>query len=84
MGLATSAVAPGDVQPVEHELRDRIVTGLVTALPVLALAVAGWQAWDGLLRPGDLVVFAVLYVLTGLNDSSPDLGAGISFSSRAQ
>jgi stearoyl-CoA desaturase (delta-9 desaturase) len=60
MGLATSAVDPGDVQPVEHELRDRIVTGLVTALPVLALTVAGWQAWDGQLRPGDLVVFALL------------------------
>jgi stearoyl-CoA desaturase (delta-9 desaturase) len=66
MGVSTLAPDPGDVQPVEHESRDRIVTGLVTVLPVLALAVAGWQAWDGLLRPGDLVVFAVLYVLTGL------------------
>jgi hypothetical protein len=25
-----------------------------------------------------------LYVLTGLNDSSPDIGMGLSFSSRAQ
>jgi stearoyl-CoA desaturase (delta-9 desaturase) len=66
--MAASTLAPdsGEVQPVEHELRDRIVTGLVTVLPVLALVVAGWQAWDGLLRPGDLVVFAVMYMLTGL------------------
>jgi stearoyl-CoA desaturase (delta-9 desaturase) len=55
-----------DVQPVEHQLRDRIVTGLVTVVPMLALSVAAWRAWEGLLRPGDLVVFAILYVLTGL------------------
>ena len=41
MGVTTLAPDPGDVQPVEHELRDRIVTGLVTVVPVLALTVAG-------------------------------------------
>ena len=51
----------GDVQPVEHELRDRIATGLVTVVPMLALGVAAWHAWEGLLRPGDLLVFGVLY-----------------------
>ena len=56
----------GDVQPVEHELRDRIITGLVTIVPMLALGVAAWRAWEGLLRPGDVVVFVILYVLTGL------------------
>jgi stearoyl-CoA desaturase (Delta-9 desaturase) len=64
------APAPGplrtDVQPVEHELRDRIITGIVTVVPMLALSVAAWREWEGLLRPGDLVVFAILYVLTGL------------------
>jgi stearoyl-CoA desaturase (delta-9 desaturase) len=66
MRVAAPAPGPGDVQPAEHELRDRIVTGLVTAVPILALCVAGWRAWDGLLRPGDVVVFALLYMLTGL------------------
>jgi stearoyl-CoA desaturase (Delta-9 desaturase) len=66
MGVPAPGPDPGDVQPVEHELRDRFVTGLVTVVPVLLLTVAGWQAWDGLLRPGDLLVFAALYVLTGL------------------
>jgi hypothetical protein len=34
------SVAAADVEPVLHETRDRIITGLVTALPMLALAVA--------------------------------------------
>jgi stearoyl-CoA desaturase (delta-9 desaturase) len=55
-----------DIEPVAHEKLDRTMTGLVTALPVAGLAVAVWQAWDGLLRPSDLVVFAIVYVLTGL------------------
>jgi stearoyl-CoA desaturase (delta-9 desaturase) len=59
-------VNDSDIQPVEHELRDRIITGLVTVVPMLAVAFAGWRAWEGLLRPADLVVFAILYVLTGL------------------
>jgi stearoyl-CoA desaturase (Delta-9 desaturase) len=61
-----SLPGPADIQPVEHEALHRTITGLVTGLPVLALGVAVWQAWDGLLRPSDLVVFAILYVLTGL------------------
>src|SRR5690348_2503577 len=55
-----------DVQPVAHERADRVITGLVTALPVLALGVGAWHVWDGLLRPGDLVVLAIVYALTGL------------------
>jgi stearoyl-CoA desaturase (delta-9 desaturase) len=55
-----------DIEPVEHETLDRTITGLVTGLPVAGLVVAVWQAWDGLLRPSDLLVFAIVYVLTGL------------------
>jgi stearoyl-CoA desaturase (delta-9 desaturase) len=62
----SSAPGPGDIQPVEHEALHRTITGLVTGLPVLALGLAVWQAWDGLLRPSDLVVFGIAYVLTGL------------------
>jgi stearoyl-CoA desaturase (delta-9 desaturase) len=60
------ALSATDIQPVAHESRDRFITGTVTVVPMLALAVAAWQAWEGLLRPGDIVVFAVFYVLTGL------------------
>ena len=37
--------APGidDVEPCEHETRDRIMTGTVTVLPVLCLLIVGWQ-----------------------------------------
>jgi stearoyl-CoA desaturase (Delta-9 desaturase) len=66
MGVPVTVPDTGDVQPVEHELRDRIITGLVTVVPMLALGVAAWRAWQGLLRPGDVLVFAILYVLTGL------------------
>jgi stearoyl-CoA desaturase (delta-9 desaturase) len=64
--LSEAARDHGDVQPVAHELRDRIVTATVTVVPLLALGVAAWRTWEGLLRPSDVVVFAVLYVLTGL------------------
>jgi stearoyl-CoA desaturase (delta-9 desaturase) len=55
-----------DIQAVQHESADRAITGLVTVLPVLCLGVVVWQAWNGLLRPGDLVVFLIVYMLTGL------------------
>jgi stearoyl-CoA desaturase (Delta-9 desaturase) len=61
-------VAPtvDDIQPVENETRDRILTGAITAIPFAALIVVGWQLWNEALHWGDLVVFAVCYVLTGL------------------
>jgi stearoyl-CoA desaturase (delta-9 desaturase) len=54
-----------DVQPVEHETLDRTITGLVTLLPALAVGVAVWQAWGGWLQLSDVLVFLILYVLTG-------------------
>jgi len=68
MSVTTSPVPPTapDVQPVANETRDRIITGLVTLLPFAALGVAGWQVWSELLGWHDLVVFAVMYMLTGL------------------
>jgi stearoyl-CoA desaturase (Delta-9 desaturase) len=60
-----SPPGPAEVEPVEHEMLHRTITGLVTGLSVLALGAAVWQAWDGLLRRSDLVVFSIVYVLTG-------------------
>jgi stearoyl-CoA desaturase (Delta-9 desaturase) len=57
---------PEDVQPVANETRDRIITGLVTIVPVLALGLVAWQLWAVALGWSDLVVFAVMYVSTGL------------------
>ena len=57
---------PEDVQPVSNEGLDRFLTGLITALPVIALFVVAWQVWADLLFWSDLVVFAIMYAATGL------------------
>jgi stearoyl-CoA desaturase (Delta-9 desaturase) len=64
----TPAVAPGpdDIEPVLNETRDRIITGTVTVVPFLALGIVAWQVWNSLLHWHDLVVFAILYLLSGL------------------
>jgi stearoyl-CoA desaturase (delta-9 desaturase) len=55
-----------DVQPVAHETRDRIITGAITVLPIVSLGVVGWQLWEQALHTSDLIVFAIVYPLTGL------------------
>jgi stearoyl-CoA desaturase (Delta-9 desaturase) len=55
-----------DIEPVAHETRDRIITGLVTVIPVLALALVGWQLWAVALGWNDIFVLATMYVATGL------------------
>jgi stearoyl-CoA desaturase (Delta-9 desaturase) len=54
-----------DIQPVENETADRIITGLLTFVPFALLFVAAWQTWNQALRPSDLIVFGVIYLLTG-------------------
>jgi stearoyl-CoA desaturase (Delta-9 desaturase) len=64
----TSTQLPGprsEIEPVEHETRDRVITALVTVVPFLALGVAAWQVWNSLLDWHDLLVFAIVYLLTG-------------------
>jgi stearoyl-CoA desaturase (delta-9 desaturase) len=53
------------VQPAEHETADRIITGLLTFVPFAMLFLAAWQTWNEALRPSDLIVFGVVYLLTG-------------------
>jgi stearoyl-CoA desaturase (delta-9 desaturase) len=50
---------------VSHESLDRTITALVTLLPFLAVGFAAWQLWNSVLHWHDLVVFAIVYVLTG-------------------
>jgi len=62
-----SAIATDDdVEPVHSERRDRIITGVVTALPVISLAFVVWQLWDSFLGWNDIFVFLVMYALTGI------------------
>ena len=60
-----SAVVNDDVEPVVSERRDRVITGIVTAVPILSLFFVGWQLWNRLLGWNDIFVFALLYVLSG-------------------
>jgi stearoyl-CoA desaturase (delta-9 desaturase) len=62
---ATEAL-PDDVEPVVNERRDRVIAGIVTAVPILSLLLVGWQLWASLLGWNDIFVFVLLYVLTGL------------------
>ena len=57
--------APESV-PIVNERRERTVQGISVAVPLLAVIVAGWTAWGDALHWSDLVVFAVMYLLTGL------------------
>jgi stearoyl-CoA desaturase (delta-9 desaturase) len=60
---------PLDAPAVEHEAVaniDRIVTAVITALPVLLLGLAAWKSWDRELGWRDVAIFLVLYLATGL------------------
>jgi stearoyl-CoA desaturase (delta-9 desaturase) len=54
------------VQPVEHETRDRIITGLLTVVPFLMLGFVIWQLAGSWFHWHDVLVFAIVYIPTGL------------------
>ncbi len=54
------------IQPVEHETRDRIITGALTVIPFLMLGFVIWQLAGSWLRWSDLIVFGLIYIPTGL------------------
>jgi stearoyl-CoA desaturase (delta-9 desaturase) len=64
--MAATATERDDVQPVANENLDRFLTGTATVLPLLCLGLVGWQLWSSLLGWSDIIVFAIMYVATGL------------------
>jgi stearoyl-CoA desaturase (delta-9 desaturase) len=64
--MAATATERDDVQPVANENLDRFLTGTITVVPILALGLVAWQVWSELLGWSDLIVFAIMYVSTGL------------------
>ena len=56
----------GELDPVGHPVADRVVTGAMTLLPALGLVWAVGSAWGGPLHWQDGVVFAIMYLLTGV------------------
>ena len=63
--MAGSEPLPSDIQPVANETRDRIITGLVTVVPFVAIVFAGWQVWGDALHWSDIFLFVGIYLLTG-------------------
>ena len=65
---ATDIPAPGadDIQPITNEGLNRFLTASITVVPIVALLVVAWQLWADLLFWSDLIVFAIMYVGTGL------------------
>jgi stearoyl-CoA desaturase (delta-9 desaturase) len=63
--MAGSGPLPSDIQPVENETLDRIITGLVTLIPFVALVFAGWQVWGSALHWSDVFLFGGIYLATG-------------------
>ncbi len=63
---ASQGPRPSDIQPVANETRDRIITGLVTLVPFVALGLAAWQVWDRALHWRDLALFLAMYLPIGL------------------
>ena len=61
-----SPTAVDDTEPIHNPALEQTLTGIVTVLPVVGLAVAAWLAWGGALHWQDLVVLAVTYVPIGL------------------
>lgn len=59
-------VTAADIQPTANEKLDRFLTGLITVIPFVVLVVVASQAWQQGLYWSDLMVFAVMYVATGL------------------
>jgi stearoyl-CoA desaturase (Delta-9 desaturase) len=49
-----------------NETLDRIANTVVTAVPIALLGLAVWLAWGGTLYWSDLVVMALVYLLSGL------------------
>ncbi|MGZ4278469.1 MAG: acyl-CoA desaturase [Solirubrobacteraceae bacterium] len=66
MATDVARPSPEDVEPVYHQTAARVSTGLATVLPVLALGLVAWQLWGQALGYNDLLVFAVMYLATGL------------------
>jgi stearoyl-CoA desaturase (delta-9 desaturase) len=64
--MTTHSPTADDVEPCANESLDRFLTGLVTAIPFVALIAVCWLGWNSLLHWSDVVVFFITYALTGL------------------
>src|SRR3954447_17364188 len=52
------------LEPAKHEVLTKAAIIAFTVIPFLAVGVAAWRAWNGLLSWTDLVAFALFYAVT--------------------
>ncbi len=64
--MSATAARPPEMVPIVHETSERVVRTLVFVAPPVALGIAGWLAWGGVLYWHDLVILAITYTLSGL------------------
>jgi stearoyl-CoA desaturase (delta-9 desaturase) len=57
---------PEEIEPSGFDNLARTVTAVVTATPVVLLALAAWQVWDRQLHWPDIAIFLIMYVPIGL------------------
>jgi len=66
-GSPAEVAHPPEVAPAgPHDGLERALTAVVTAVPMLAVGLAAWLAWDTALHWQDLVILTVCYVPVGL------------------
>ena len=53
---------PEEIQEPVLENLDRVITGLITTVPPLLLALVCWQVWNQELRLRDIAIFVIMYV----------------------
>jgi stearoyl-CoA desaturase (delta-9 desaturase) len=58
--------APDEIAVPEMETLNRVITGLITAVPPLLLGLAAWQMWNRQLHWRDVAIFVVMYIPVGL------------------
>jgi stearoyl-CoA desaturase (delta-9 desaturase) len=63
---ASQGPTPEEIQVPVMESLDRMITGVITAVPPLLLVLAAWQVWNRELHWRDIAIFLIMYVPTGL------------------
>jgi stearoyl-CoA desaturase (delta-9 desaturase) len=64
---ALEGPTPEEIEPAGFDTPvARTVTAVITAAPVVLLAVAAWQVWDRQLHWPDIAIFLIMYVPIGL------------------
>jgi stearoyl-CoA desaturase (Delta-9 desaturase) len=63
---ASQGPTPEEIQVPVMENLDRVITGVITAVPPVLLVLAAWQVWNRELRWRDIAIFLIMYVPTGL------------------